>query len=194
MSCYYHPKVPTLTVCADCGHEICSTCSVDTVCPGCRLGRAMQSTAESRALQTATTERRTWTNGTTAQASPPPQPSRPPMVTVSEVRDEDRVLSALCYPLWPVALFLLALRNKVSPFVRYHAMQGVLVNALGVAAYFVYTAAASLPVIGWQSAVVLPVLLPAWFILNLYLGIRAYGGQMTRVPLAGDYADRFAGP
>jgi len=111
-------------------------------------------------------------------------------VTVYDSSDDDRILSAVAYPLWPVALFLVALRSKLSPFVRYHALQALIVNAIGVGAYFVYSAAANLPVIGWQSALVLPILLPAWFVINLLLGIRAYGGHMTRVPLAADYAQR----
>jgi uncharacterized membrane protein len=111
-------------------------------------------------------------------------------VTFPAAGEDDRILAALSYPLWPVALFLVALRGKVSSFVRYHALQALLVNALGVGAYFVYSAAANLPVVGWQSAFVLPLLLPAWFIINLYLGIRAYGGHVTRVPLAAEYAQR----
>ncbi len=105
---------------------------------------------------------------------------------------EDRLLSALCYPLWPLALLLLVLRGKHPQFVRYHALQALFVNALGVAAYFVYSGAGSLPVVGWQSGLVLPLLLPAWFILDLYLAVRAYGGHMTRVPLAAEYAARYA--
>ncbi|MDQ6781672.1 MAG: hypothetical protein M3Z37_11040 [Candidatus Eremiobacteraeota bacterium] len=120
---------------------------------------------------------------------PPQAPAASP-VHLDEASDDDRVLSALAYPLWPVALLLLALRSRLSPFVRYHAIQALLVNAIGVGAYFVYSGAANLPVVGWQSAVVLPFLLPAWFIINLYLGIRAYGGHITRVPLAADYAQR----
>lgn len=120
----------------------------------------------------------------------PETPPKAPVVTVSDSSDDDRILAAISYPLWPVALFLLALRSRLSPFVRYHAIQALLVNALGVGAYFVYSAAANLPVIGWQSALVLPILLPAWFIINLYLGIRAYGGHLTRVPVAADYAQR----
>lgn len=125
------------------------------------------------------------------QNNPTPQPApREESVIVSEASDDDRVLAALSYPLWPLALFLLALRGKMSRFVRYHAIQGLLVNALGVGAYFVYSAAANLPVIGWQSALVLPILLPAWFIIDLYLGVRAYGGHLTRLPLTSEYAQR----
>lgn len=125
------------------------------------------------------------------QSNPIPEaPPKAPTVTVIEASDDDRILAALSYPLWPVALFLVALHSRMSAFVRYHAIQALLVNALGVGAYFVYSAAANLPVIGWQSSLVLPILLPAWFIINLYLGIRAYGGHVTRVPLAADFAAR----
>ena len=193
MSCYYHPKVPTLTVCPDCGHEICSACSVDSICPGCRLGRAMRA-ASGQALSTEHAPPRNDTYGTGFQRNTAPPEARPAAqaVVVSEAGDEDRALAAVSYPLWPLALGLIAFRGRLSPFVRYHAMQALLVNALGVGAYFVYSAAANLPVIGWQSALVLPILLPTWFIINLYLGIRAYGGHVTRVPLAADYAAKYS--
>lgn len=195
MSCYYHPKVPTLTLCPDCGQELCATCAADSICPGCRLGRAMRLTP-SQPLSTERVNTASQSKGKSMHQQPDPQPAQPaPKVTVTdiaEVGDDDRVLAALSYPLWPVALFLLALRGRMSAFVRYHSIQALLVNALGVGAYFVYSAAASLPVVGWQSALVLPILLPAWFIINLYLGIRAYGGHVTRVQLAADYAQRHA--
>lgn len=187
MSCYYHPKVPTLTVCPDCGQEICATCSSDSVCPGCKLGRAMR-LPQTKAI---TTDRPHFenTNGSAAAAAPSPKPS---VTVMADASAEERLLAALTYPLWPLALILLFLRGHVSPFVRYHTMQALAVNALGVVAYFVYTAAATLPVVGWQSALVLPILLPTWFILNLYLAVRAYGGHLTRVPLAAEYATRYS--
>ena len=193
MSCYYHPKVPTLMTCADCGREVCATCSVNALCPGCRLGRAMQTASGGRAISTNRVEYQPkGSNASYSATPPPPTASQAPMVTVIDHSEDDRVLSAVSYPLWPVALFLLVFRSRLAPFVRYHAMQSLVVNALGVGAYFVYTAAANLPVIGWQSAVVLPILLPAWFIIDLYLGVRAYGGQRTRVPLVGEYAQRYS--
>lgn len=210
MSCYYHPKVPTLTRCTDCGHEICATCAVDSLCPGCRLGRAMRRgplevQVQTKGSQTdfagrfggdhfagtATATAASVGNGA-SHANDSASVSQPAAPVAEAPPSEDKLLAALCYPLWPLALLLLVLRGKRPQFVRYHALQALFVNALGVAAYFVYSGAGALPVVGWQSNLVLPLLLPAWFILDLYLAVRAYGGHMTRVPLAAEYASRYA--
>ena len=183
MSCYYHPKVPTATVCRDCGHEICATCSQDSVCPGCRLGRAMKNSSE-RVL-TATRPQ--------FQYQPPPgATSVSTAVADAPPAAEDRLLAALAYPIWPLALLLLFLPAHHSKFVRFHILQSLGVNALGVLLYGVYALLGNLPVVGWQSAFVLPFMLPIWFLVDVYLGIRAHTGAMTRVPIAGEYASKFA--
>jgi uncharacterized membrane protein len=186
MSCYYHPKVPTVTVCRDCGHEICATCSSDSVCPGCRLGRAMKNAGGERVL---TAER----DGGYQNAYRYAQGAQ----SVSAVAEappsfEDRLLAALSYPIWPLALLMLFLPAHRSKFVRFHILQSLGVNALGVLLYAVYALAAHLPVVGWQSAFMVPFLMPIWFLVDLYLAIKAHSGAMTRVPIAAEYASRFA--
>jgi uncharacterized membrane protein len=190
MGCYYHPKLPTASRCVDCGNEICTACSEAGVCPGCRLGRAMRA-APARQLPTATIDapRGAW-------SAPPSQPSAPAtthavVAAVAEVSAEDRVLAALCYPLWPLALLLLMLPSAHAKFVRFHVLQSLAVNALGVALYAVYALAANLPVVGWQSAFALPFLVPAWMLGDLYLAIRAATGLSPRVPFAADFASKF---
>src|SRR5271165_2383230 len=191
MGCYYHPKLPTALRCADCGQEICSSCSDSGVCPGCRLGRAMKA-APARQLPTATADapRVAW-------SAPPAAPAAPRVAQAivappeSEASAEERVLAALCYPLWPLAVLLLLLLSAHAKFVRFHVLQSLAVNALGVALYALYALAANLPVIGWQSAFALPFLVPAWMLADLYLAIRAASGQSPRVPFAADFAGRF---
>jgi uncharacterized membrane protein len=191
MGCYYHPKLPTALRCTDCGHEICAACSDSGVCPGCRLGRAMRA-APARQLPTATVEapRGAWSAPSTASSAPNVTHAVVAPVE-TQVSGEERVLAALCYPLWPLALLLLLLPGAHAKFVRFHVLQSLAVNALGVALYAVYALAANLPVIGWQSAFALPFLVPAWMLADLYLAIRAATGQTPRVPFAADFAGRF---
>ena len=195
MGCYYHPKLPTATLCRDCGHEICTNCSENGICPGCRLGRAMKVTASRRLMPTVTIE-------------PPPYAKATAQADVSDGRinstatietqtatvptNEERVLAAACYPLWPLALLLLLLPSGHSKFVRYHVLQSLGVNALGVALYGAYSLAAALPVIGWQSNFALPFLVPLWMLGDLYLAVRAAYGESPRVPFAGDVASKHA--
>jgi uncharacterized membrane protein len=193
MGCYYHPKLPTALRCTDCGHEICASCSDAGVCPGCRLGRAMHA-APARQLPTKTVEapRGAWTAPPAGQAAAPTtRADVAPVAAAADVSAEDRVLAALCYPLWPLALLMLLLPSAHAKFVRFHVLQSLGVNVLAVALYAVYALAANLPVIGWQSAFALPFLVPAWMLANLYLAIRAATGQSPRVPFAADFANKF---
>jgi uncharacterized membrane protein len=191
MGCYYHPKLPTALRCVDCGHEICTSCSDAGVCPGCRLGRAMNASPAKR-LPTATADapRSTFVPPPTATVA---AATAGTVVAAAEpaVSSEDRVLAALCYPLWPLALLLLLLPSARDKFVRFHVLQSLTVNALGVALYAVYALLANLPVIGWQSSFALPFIVPAWMLADLYLAIRAATGQSPRVPFAGDLASKF---
>jgi len=202
MGCYYHPAVPTAVLCRECNHEICSHCSVDSLCPGCRLGQAIKGAAQKQPVLTAVNS----TNGNGARATyapPPPPPPGPstrtvtaPRPTVTVVEEpptpEDRLLSALCYPLWPVAMIVLFLQSQRSKFLRYNVVQSLAVNALGVALYVMYATAQHFPVIGWQSALVLPFAMPIWFFVDLYLGVKAYGGQSIKVPIAAEIAGKYA--
>lgn len=88
---------------------------------------------------------------------------------------------------------MLFLPSHRSKFVRFNVLQALGVNALGVALYLAYALSTHLPVIGWQSALMVPFLVPAWFLVDLYLAVRTYGGHTTRVPLAADLAQRYAG-
>ena len=202
MGCYYHPAVPTAVLCRECGHEICQHCAIDSLCPGCRLGQAMKGAAQRQPVLTAI---KGGSNGDGAQSRPTAGPSfagtpgpaaAPPRASVTVIdtppTPEDRLLAALCYPLWPVALIVLFLQSQRSKFLRYNVVQSLAVNALGVGLYAIYAAASHFPVIGWQSALVLPFAMPIWFFIDLYLGIKAYGGESIKVPIAAELASKYA--
>lgn len=195
MSCYYHPAVPTALVCRDCGREICAHCSVDAVCPGCRLGRAINAHAADRPRLAGAANGGPRTAGPeTVTAPPPSQPRASANVSTIEPApsSEDRLLAALCYPLWPLALLMLFIRSHRNAFVRYHIVQALGVNALGVLVYLVYSYSVNLPLVGWQSALFMPFMVPAWFFVDLYLAVRTFGGHTPRVPIAADYAEKYA--
>jgi uncharacterized membrane protein len=105
--------------------------------------------------------------------------------------NEERALAALCYPLWPLSLLLLLVPLGRSSFVRFHVLQSLGVNGLGLGLYVIYALLANVPVVGWQSAFALPFLVPLWMLGDLYLAVRAAGGHMPRVPFAGDLASKF---
>ena len=95
------------------------------------------------------------------------------------------VAAALAYALgWVTGLVFLVLEPE-NRFVRFHAMQSVIVfGALSLA----WMIALSIPVLGWIVAfLVIP---PLSAVLWLILMYKAYQGERFKVPAAGDMAEQ----
>src|SRR5579863_10431028 len=114
MGCYYHPAVPTAVMCRACGREICSHCTIDGLCPGCRLGQAMKGAAQRQPVLTAVATsngiaRSAWSSASQSVSQHPAAAPSPPAAAVVDppASPEDRLLAALCYTLWPIALIVL---------------------------------------------------------------------------------------
>jgi len=96
---------------------------------------------------------------------------------------DENVAGLLCYVLgWVSGLvfFLLETENK---FVRFHAIQSILVFGVLNIALIVL---GWIPVIGWALGVL-------WVVLLIILVIRAYQGVKFKLPWAGDFAEKRAG-
>ena len=95
------------------------------------------------------------------------------------------VAAALAYLLgWISGAFLL-LTEHDNRFVRFHAMQSVIVFATLSLAWFLCL---SIPLLGWLiSFVLLP---PASAVLWLLLMFKAYQGERFKVPYAGEIAEQ----
>jgi len=99
---------------------------------------------------------------------------------------ESNVAGLLCYVLgWVTGLvfFLLEPKNK---FVRFHAMQSIIVfGAINVAFFILFW----IPFIGWVLGWIL------WafgFVLWIVLMLKAYQGEKFKLPVAGDFAEKQA--
>lgn len=108
-----------------------------------------------------------------------------------------RTASALAYLAGPFSGALMLFAESKNADVRFHAWQSIvglgglgvailLSYALGVVALFVSAAAVTFMLV--VAAVLWVVLLLVWAIC-LY---KAYGGERWKLPLAGEYAERFA--
>lgn len=99
---------------------------------------------------------------------------------------QPNVAGLLCYLLGFISGIVFYLIEKDNKFVRFHAMQamltflGLLVIAIGLVV---------IPVIGWM-------LIPVVQILNLVLWVllmvKAYQGEMFKLPFVGDIAEKKA--
>lgn len=90
--------------------------------------------------------------------------------------------AALSYALgWLTGILFLILEK--DEFVRFHAMQSILVfGALTVISIF--------PLLGWMLA---PILGIAGFVLWLVLIYKAYQGEKFKLPVVGDFAEKQLG-
>jgi uncharacterized membrane protein len=96
---------------------------------------------------------------------------------------EQNVAGLLCYVLGWITGIIFLLLEKDNKFVRFHAIQSIIVFG----AYTVISVIFRwIPIIGWIIGWVLGI---AAFILWIVLMVKAYQGQMYKLPVAGDIAE-----
>src|SRR5437879_1892287 len=115
-------------------------------------------------------------------AQPPQQPPRPPKTEGELERQHMLAAAAYFFPLGP--LLLLYERSAPDYFLRYHAVQAIIVNAMSVAVFMTPVALAAVitpqPTVNWPLGVQmviglgLSLLLLGLFGLYCYCVIQAY--------------------
>jgi uncharacterized membrane protein len=101
---------------------------------------------------------------------------------------EQNLEGLLCYVLGWVTGIIFLILEKDNKFVRFHAIQSIVVfgayTVLAIILEFI-------PVVGWILNLLLGI---AAFILWIVLMVKAYNGQMYKLPVAGDIAERNSKP
>jgi uncharacterized membrane protein len=101
---------------------------------------------------------------------------------------EQNLEGLLCYLGWWVTGIIFYIMEKENKFVRFHAVQSIVVFG----AYTVFAIILSfIPIVGWIILWILGVLA---FILWIVLMVKAYQGQMYKLPVAGDIAEKNSKP
>lgn len=102
----------------------------------------------------------------------------------STTKLEPNIAGLLCYVgLWVTGIIFLVIEQK-DEFVRFHASQSIIVfGSLAIAGAILNR----IPFLGWYFGVIIGVLT---FILWIVLMVKAYQGQLYKVALAGNLADR----
>jgi uncharacterized membrane protein len=100
---------------------------------------------------------------------------------------EQNTAGLLCYVLGWVTGIIFLLLEKDNRFVRFHAIQSIIVfgflNVLGIVLGLI-------PVIRWFTWIIGVIA----FILWVVLMVKAYQGKMYKLPVAGDIAERNSNP
>lgn len=100
--------------------------------------------------------------------------------------------AGLSYLGWWITGLIFYLGEKQNRFVRFHAMQSILTFVAVTILYIVTGIIFSLPFIGLIGCVLWPLLALASVGLWIYMMINAFQGKYVKLPLVGDYAERYA--
>jgi uncharacterized membrane protein len=106
----------------------------------------------------------------------------------------DNVAGALAYvTIIPAIVFLVMEPFNKKRFVRFHAFQSLFffiawaVFGIGMAFF------SHIPILGWATLFLWPLISLAAFVILLILALKAYQGQMFKLPVIGDMAEQQAG-
>jgi uncharacterized membrane protein len=106
----------------------------------------------------------------------------------------DNVAGMLAYvTIIPAIIFLVIEPYNRSRFVRFHAFQCIFFHIAWAALWVVLSIIAHIPVLGWLTLLIWPLVGLAGFVIWLVLLLKANQGQMWKLPFIGDLAEKQAG-
>jgi uncharacterized membrane protein len=107
---------------------------------------------------------------------------------------DDNVAGALAYvTIIPAIVFLVLEPFNRKRFVRFHAFQCLFFAVAWIALWIVLAFVGHIPVLGWATVLLWPLVSLAGFVVWLILVLKAYQGQMFKLPVIGDMAEKQAG-
>ena len=117
---------------------------------------------------------------------------------------DGNITAAIGYPIGIIALILIFI-EKDNKFVRFHAIQSLLwgvamtvvVVVIGIVGTIItLAAAAASSTLAWIIGAIVTLLYLAWLVAALggmiYAAIKAYGNQIFKLPLVGNFADKWS--
>jgi len=106
----------------------------------------------------------------------------------------DNVAGALAYvTIIPAIAFLILEPYNRKRFIRFHSFQCIFFAVAWTALWIVLALIGHIPFLGWATLLLWPLISLAGFILWLIMVLKAYQGQMFKLPVIGDMAEKQAG-
>lgn len=106
----------------------------------------------------------------------------------------DNVAGALAYlTIIPAIVFLVIEPFNKRRFVRFHAFQSIFFFVVWIAADVCLAIIGHIPFLGWATLFLWPLVSLVLFVILLVLALKAYQGQMFKLPVIGDIAQQQAG-
>jgi uncharacterized membrane protein len=106
----------------------------------------------------------------------------------------DNMAGALAYvTIIPAIVFLVLEPFNKKRFVRFHAFQCLFFALAWTVLWIGLSLIAHIPFLGWATVLVWPLVSLGGFVIWLILVLKAYQGQMFKLPVIGDMAEQQAG-
>jgi len=106
----------------------------------------------------------------------------------------DNVAGALAYvTIIPAIIFLVLEPFNKKRFIRFHSFQCIFFAVAWTALWIILGIIGHIPFLGWATIIVWPLISLAGFVIWLILVLKAYQGQMFKLPVIGDIAEQQAG-
>jgi uncharacterized membrane protein len=106
----------------------------------------------------------------------------------------DNVAGALAYvTIIPAIVFLVLEPYNRRRFIRFHAFQSIFFAIAWIVLWIILRIIVLVPFLGWGTVLLWPLVSLAGLIIWLILVLKAYQGQMFKLPVIGDMAEKQAG-
>lgn len=97
---------------------------------------------------------------------------------------EPNLAGLICYLFGFISGLILFLMEKENRFVRFHAMQSIVMS---VAIFIISFVMTLIPIIGWIVGLLIA---PLSFVLWIFMMFKAYQGEWYKLPWVGDFSEQ----
>lgn len=105
----------------------------------------------------------------------------------------DNVAGLLAYvTIIPAIIFLVIEPYNKNRFIRFHSFQNIFFHVAWFALWMILAFLGHIPVLGWATILLWPLIGLGGLILWIVLVLKAYQGQMFKLPFIGDMAEKQA--
>ncbi len=105
----------------------------------------------------------------------------------------DNVAGALAYVTFiPAIVFLVMAPYNRNRFIRFHSFQSIFFAVAWTVLWIVLSIILHIPFLGWATILVWPIIWLGGVIIWIVLVLKAYQGQMFKLPVIGDMAEKQA--
>jgi uncharacterized membrane protein len=119
--------------------------------------------------------------------------SKAPSGTASPGGMTDNVAGLLAYvTIIPAILFLVIEPYNKNRFVRFHSFQSIFFNVAWIALWIAMSFVGMIPILGWATMLIWPLVGLGGLIIWIVLLLKANQGQMFKLPVIGDMAEKQA--